>query len=340
MLAPPGFNPPSILPFMDVLAHLALPVPPPEGFAPHGSPFGWALQALGAYHGTALPDPAVLEGLAGGCTTLAACPAACAWWWTGAGYGRRMGALGSWLGWETAVYPGDGTPETYHAALKAIVDAELTFGRPVLAYGGWAGGAQVHWGLITVTGADHVPGGVTAVAPEDLQLMAGWPYRIITVQPGAEPQGRLAEAVRAALADWPAQWADGVGQEYAAVPEADRWRSGAAALEVFCQRLQRPGPFCTDCEDDSCLPGIVADWQRRSAATVDWLGCAANHAELPALMPLAEECGQFAQELAAAQAALDRSALAALVAEWSHRAGAAITRAAELAGTTNPAPVG
>ncbi|HYE80139.1 MAG TPA: hypothetical protein VEI97_19345, partial [bacterium] len=175
--------------------------------------------------------------------------------------------------------------------------------RPVLAYGGWPGEGQYHWGVITATADAGRPCGLSPFANGQVQ-MADWPYRICTVKPSQTPPLPPAGACRGALERIALDWEDPVGRETGDRPEQDRWHCGAPAWAHAKARLEAEGVFCPHCNDTSgCLGRLVETQTADCAAAAAFLDHAANVMDAPALMGLAERYRGLAAEWRAMDAA-------------------------------------
>lgn len=301
------------------LARFAIPITTPaDPGAWRDDPFLWGIEALALTNGTGVPSESLLRLLGGGPFVFAACVSCCPHWWLGAGKARRRYALGSALGWNITHISADGTQAAYEALLKGPLTQELTFGRALLAYGGWPGEAQYHWGLVTATAEEHRPAGLTPFTGEELVVMPSWPYRLVLADAVGQPVPPIAEALERALIDASRHWDDVVGQEAGDAAPESQWHSGAAALQVLQQRLAGLGPFCDQCTDSSCLSALLQGWAANLKQGSACLIAADAVLQAPELANLARDWRTMGEDLqSAATAPADPGALAGVVERWS-----------------------
>ncbi|MEO7993065.1 MAG: hypothetical protein ABI743_01600 [bacterium] len=301
----------------------ALPLTLPSADTGPDNAFVRGLLAIGHYLRRGLPDATTLDAAVGGCYTFAVSPEACAHWWIGAGNARDLATLGAVTGWELEHHAGDGTEEGYHDYLRAAVVEELTYGRPVLAYGGWPGIGKYHWGVITAIGHDAHPVGNAPGAETRPVQMDGWPYHVVQAKPRGRDTIWTSDLVSRMMSKIPGICGDVVGVETKGL-----WHTGASAWDFFRAAVERPGAFCEHCTDQSCLAALVTHLQRDHAALAWFLHYAWDAAcvEDNALVAPLSDAAAIADPLSAQWAAFDattalsqRPALAALIAETRER---------------------
>lgn len=261
----------------------------------------------------------------------AACAGTCGYWWLGAGKARRRLALQTQFGWSITHLSTDGSRENYDALMKGPASIELTFGRPILAYGGWPGPAAYHWGIVVVTGDEHRPGGYTPFSA-DLTAMSSWPYRLHLVKPEGEVQPLGGESLKEAVRDAVRIWGDVVGEETADQPPEAQWHSGSAAMTIWGNRLAQPEPFCQTCAEEACLPAVTAGYAanlRRAAMGLEAAGEVLGGGFAAELVVRYRALAEEAEGLASSR---DRELLGEAVAVWHERQSRLISDLRALSG--------